>query len=138
MSSTTDIARQTHWFTITVTGLEEWTDDLVGRMLEAGCDDATLSSSGGVHRASFARDAVTFDDAVASAATAIKGIGLAVIAVTPEEPPTPTTRLHELTVTVVVRREAESLGDAIGSAVNAIERAGFAVARVEVDGPKGE
>lgn len=78
---------RTHWFTMTVEGLDDWTDELVGRLLAAGCDDSTLASSGDIHVAHFAREATSYGEAVASARDAVEGLGLAVVRVEAEEPP---------------------------------------------------
>ncbi len=88
MSTTNATALKTHWFRLTVEGLDDWTDELVGRMLAAGCDDSSLGTCGGVHEAAFAREALSYDEAVASARAAVEGLGLTVVRVEVEEPPT--------------------------------------------------
>lgn len=64
-----------HSFAVVVGGVDLMGQD--GRdadaLLEAGCDDAVLTSDGGVQRALFDREAPSFAAAVASAIAAIEG-----------------------------------------------------------------
>ena len=54
-------------FTIVASGLDPEMEGLEDRFFAAGCDDATLSFQKGVIIAGFAREAVSFSRAVASA-----------------------------------------------------------------------
>lgn len=58
---------KTHEFTIVASGLDPEADGYEDRFFEAGCDDATLSFQKGVIIAEFAREAVSFSKAVATA-----------------------------------------------------------------------
>lgn len=64
-----------HSFTIVIDGVDLTTLDSpdADALYEAGCDDALLTSSGGVQQAVFDREAPSFAAAVASAITAIEG-----------------------------------------------------------------
>lgn len=57
----------THEFTLVLSGYEPFDDALANALHEAGCDDATLSQSGGVKRLDFAREAESREEAIASA-----------------------------------------------------------------------
>ncbi|MGH3266474.1 MAG: hypothetical protein ACRDNS_31285 [Trebonia sp.] len=61
-------------FAVTIEGIDLTSPDSphADALFEAGCDDALLSSSGGVQRASFDRQAASFADAVAGAIAAIE------------------------------------------------------------------
>lgn len=73
-----------HQFELTISG--ELTDDRLDALVEAGCDDATFSTKGGLTFADFARDAPTMLDAIVSAINAVETIaGLEVLHVDPDE-----------------------------------------------------
>lgn len=74
-------------FTLTLGGIEEWTPAMMGRLFEAGCDDATFGTRCGVHFATFHREAASPLEAVLSAIEAVEGagIGLRVMRVEPDE-----------------------------------------------------
>ncbi len=61
-------------FAVAVTGADFTSPDSpdADALYEAGCDDALLTSDGGVQLAVFDREASSFADAVASAITAIE------------------------------------------------------------------
>ena len=48
-------------------------------LYESGCDDGTISTSEGVTRIDFARDASTLEDAIRSAIANVNGAGLQVV-----------------------------------------------------------
>jgi hypothetical protein len=54
-------------FTVILKGVEEMTEDLANALYEAGCDDGTAGSSGGVASVSFSRESDTLQAAIASA-----------------------------------------------------------------------
>jgi hypothetical protein len=60
-----------HHFTLHVDGLE-LDDATVGKLLAAGCDDATFGRIAGQMLATFDREAPTFAQALASAVAAIE------------------------------------------------------------------
>jgi hypothetical protein len=154
------VATRVFDFTLTFTGPDEFTVELADRLYEAGCDDATLGTSNGVHFGTFHREAASYDEAVASARADVAraGVGLAVtrvarlttysfdvvLAGVTEVTDAMTDALFKAgcddagvgscdgTVTLGFERLDESLGDAIGRAVKNVEWAGFAVARVDV------
>jgi hypothetical protein len=75
---------KTHEFTIVASGLDPEMEDYEDRFFEAGCDDATLSFQKGVIIAEFAREAVSFSKAVASAYKDILKTGAKVERVEPD------------------------------------------------------
>ncbi|MEJ0044550.1 MAG: hypothetical protein WDM81_21045 [Rhizomicrobium sp.] len=58
---------KTHEFTIVAPRIGSKSDDFENRFYNAGCDDATISLWKGTIILEFAREAPTFDDALASA-----------------------------------------------------------------------
>ncbi len=71
-------------FELTVRG--ELTDAHLDTLVEAGCDDATFSSKGGLVFAAFDREAETMLDAVVSAIEDVESVeGLEVLHVDPDE-----------------------------------------------------
>jgi hypothetical protein len=74
-----------HSFAVVIEGVDLTSPDSpdADALYEAGCDDALLTSSAGVQRAVFDREAPTFAAAVASAITAIESCipGARVVAV---------------------------------------------------------
>ncbi|BBB14017.1 helix-turn-helix transcriptional regulator [Sphingopyxis sp. FD7] len=75
---------KTHEFTIVASGLDPEMEGYEDRFFEAGCDDATLSFQKGVIIAEFAREAVSFSKAVASAYEDILKTGAKVERVEPD------------------------------------------------------
>lgn len=75
------VGSKTHEFTLTLDGVSDWTDAVMDRLFEAGCDDASFGTACGVHYAVFHREAPSFDQAVASARSAVEGAGLTVLRV---------------------------------------------------------
>ena len=63
-----------HSFAVVIDGVDLTGPDSpdADALYEAGCDDALLTSSGGVQRAVFDREAASFAAAVASAITAVE------------------------------------------------------------------
>ena len=58
----------TTWeFTAVLSGVEEISDELADALYEAGCDDATVGSSSGGAKVSFAREAPSLQEAIRSA-----------------------------------------------------------------------
>ena len=62
-------------FTLVVRDVAEMTDALANALYDAGCDDATVGSSGGAARVSFSRDAATLQDAIQSAVRDVRRAG---------------------------------------------------------------
>ena len=75
---------RTHEFTIVASGLDPEMDGYEDRFVEAGCDDATLSFQKGVIIADFAREAVSFSKAVATAYEDILKTGAKIERVEPD------------------------------------------------------
>jgi hypothetical protein len=69
---------ETQEFTLILLGVSELTDELQGRLLEAGCDDASLWSEGDTVCLDFSREAESLGDAIGSAVKDVMGAGLAV------------------------------------------------------------
>ena len=63
-----------HSFAVLIDGVDLTSPDspAADALYEAGCDDALLTSSAGVQRATFGREAPSFAAAVASAITAVE------------------------------------------------------------------
>jgi len=59
-------------FTLTIEGADVMTDVAQEALFEAGCDDATFGTSGGIQTGEFDREAVEFAEAVASAIRAVE------------------------------------------------------------------
>ena len=75
---------KTHEFTIVASGLDPEIDGYEDRFFEAGCDDATLSFQKGVIIAEFAREAVSFSKAIATAYEDILKTGAKIERVEPD------------------------------------------------------
>ena len=65
-------ATKTHKFTIVAPSTNAKADDFEDRFYNAGCGDATISLWRGVVVLEFARDAPTFDEALASALSDVR------------------------------------------------------------------
>lgn len=57
----------------------ELTDDVVDRLYEAGCDDATIGSRDGSAFIEFARESKSLEDAIRSAINSVKKAGIDVL-----------------------------------------------------------
>lgn len=79
MSRTQAPAATTFFFTLTLKGRFDPTagalDAIQAALLDAGCDDATVSASGGVVSLDFSRTRPSRADAVGSAIAAVEGAG---------------------------------------------------------------
>lgn len=75
---------KTHAFSIVASGLDPEMEGYEDRFFEAGCDDATLSFQKGVIIAEFAREALSFGEAVASAVVDVRKTGAKVERVEPD------------------------------------------------------
>ncbi|MGH3276456.1 MAG: helix-turn-helix transcriptional regulator [Streptosporangiaceae bacterium] len=78
---------ETYEFTLLVAGADVQTDEALNALAEAGCDDATVGSQGGVQHLDFDREASSYLAAVLSAVedveTAVPGVR--VVRVLPDE-----------------------------------------------------
>jgi len=75
---TTRTRLETQEFTLILTGVPELTDELQGRLLEAGCDDASLWSEGDTVCLDFSRESESLGDAIGSAVKDVMRAGFAV------------------------------------------------------------
>jgi hypothetical protein len=75
---TTKTKLETQEFTLILTGVSELTDELQGRLLEAGCDDASLWSEGDTVCLDFSREAESLGDAIGSAVKDVMRAGCVV------------------------------------------------------------
>jgi len=75
---------KTHAFSIVASGLDPEMEGYEDRFYEAGCDDATLSFQRRVIIAEFAREALSFGEAVASAVEDIRKTGAKVERIEPD------------------------------------------------------
>lgn len=73
-----------HEFSIIASGLDPEADDFEKRFYDAGCDDATISFQKGHIIVDFAREAGSFEDALASAIEAVNKAGAHVDRVEPD------------------------------------------------------
>jgi len=67
----------THEFTLILT-VDELTEEQCNALYDAGCDDGTISTSQGVSRIDFSREAKTLEDAIRSAIADVNAAGLQV------------------------------------------------------------
>ena len=65
----------THTFTLIVDGPDLQSDELVGDVFEAGCDDALIGRADGIQFVDFDREVDTLQDAVLSAVAELESIG---------------------------------------------------------------
>src|SRR5262245_4038251 len=86
---------RTHMFTLTLAGVSEIADEVQGKLLAVGCDDASLWSEGETLYLDFSRDAESLGAAVGSAIAAIERAGFAVEGINIEPPPGPGPSLGE-------------------------------------------
>ncbi|MBC8113308.1 MAG: hypothetical protein H7062_02945 [Candidatus Saccharimonas sp.] len=69
----------TTWeFTVMLAGVDEITPALADALFEAGCDDGTVGSSCGIATVSFAREALSLQEAIRSAIADIQQAGVSV------------------------------------------------------------
>jgi hypothetical protein len=66
---------QVYEFVCTLSDADELTDELEDALLEAGCNDAFLHSTGGVVYLDFDREAESLGDAIGSAVKAVEKAG---------------------------------------------------------------
>jgi hypothetical protein len=78
---------ETYEFTLLVAGADLQTDEALNSLAEAGCDDATVGSSGGVQHLDFDREGSSYLAAVMSAISDVEAAvpGARVIRVLPDE-----------------------------------------------------
>ncbi len=60
-------------------------EEMADALFEAGCDDPTLSMSGGVTSLDFNREAESLEDAIASAIANVESTGTKVLRVEPDD-----------------------------------------------------
>ena len=65
----------TYTFTVILAGVSEVTEAMADALFEAGCDDATPASSGGVVRLDFDREAESLGEALGSAVVDLEKAG---------------------------------------------------------------
>lgn len=104
-----DVDRGVYTFTLVLSGATEITDELERGLLSAGCDDALLSSSEGVVRLDFDRDAESWGAAIASAIKAVEDSGLP-IRVEKVVPPG-ATQINLCNVYLAMRKENPEIAD---------------------------
>ena len=68
----------TYRFTLALAGVSVMTDELQGRVLSAGCDDASLWSEGDTVYLSFDRGSASLGQAIGSAVEDVERAGLGV------------------------------------------------------------
>ena len=66
---------KTHSFTLVLKGLDDLTEEMADRIIEAGCDDCTPGLRIGAVRLEFDRKAESLDKAVRSAVAQLKAAG---------------------------------------------------------------
>jgi hypothetical protein len=78
---------ESYEFTLLVTGPDIQTDDALNALAEAGCDDATVGSAGGVQHLDFDRESTSYVTAVLSAIASVEEAvpGARVVRVLPDE-----------------------------------------------------
>lgn len=68
-------------FTLILSGVSELPDELPDKLFEAGCNDCTPTSSGGVVRIHFDREAESLESGIKSAIQQVRSIGCEVATV---------------------------------------------------------
>lgn len=78
-------SRETHSFTLILSGFDKITDEIETRLYEAGCGDALLSVVDGVGSLDFDREAASLPAAIKSAIENVEGanLGIKVVRVVP-------------------------------------------------------
>jgi hypothetical protein len=74
-----------HSFTLILTGVDAMTPEMAEALYEAGCDDSTPGSIGGVVMVHFDREAESLGDAIGSAIKDVEKAGYKVARVEVEE-----------------------------------------------------
>ncbi len=77
--------KETHSFTLTLSGLSTLTDKLENKLFEAGCNDALLGTQDGVVYLDFDREAPSYAEAVSSAVRDVNKAGYQVAGIEPDE-----------------------------------------------------
>lgn len=72
------VATRTYSFTLTLSGVSEITVAMADALFEAGCDDSSPSSSGGIVTIDFDRESESLGDAVGSAIRDVERAGFKV------------------------------------------------------------
>lgn len=93
---------KTYEFSIIASGLDPEADDFELRFYDAGCDDATVAFQRGHIILDFAREAISAEDAIASAVSAAEAAGATVDRVEPD----PLVTLAEIAARAGVTRAA--------------------------------
>jgi hypothetical protein len=68
----------TYDFQLILSGVSAMTEDMADELYEAGCDDATPFSSGGIAAVGFSREALSFEDAIRTAISDVQRAGFTV------------------------------------------------------------
>jgi predicted DNA-binding transcriptional regulator AlpA len=92
-------------FSIIASGLDPAADDFESRFYDNGCDDATVSFQKGHIIIDFAREAISIEDAIASAVENVRAAGATVDRVEPD----PLVSLSEIAARTGLTRAAISL-----------------------------
>ena len=69
---------KTYGFDVILKGVSEVSDEAADALFEAGCDDATPSSTDGVARVHFDREAPSLEEAIRSAVAQVQSAGFTV------------------------------------------------------------
>jgi hypothetical protein len=93
---------KTFEFSIIASGLDPEAEDFADRFFDRGCDDATISFQKGHIILDFARDAACLEEAVASAANAVRNAGAKVDRIEPD----PLVSLSEIAMRTGLTRAA--------------------------------
>ena len=99
---------ETHAFTLVFSGVEELTDEVIGAVLKAGCDDGLLRMVDGQTYIDFEREAPTFRDAILSAIKAVEGCG---VGITVEEVLPPKNADMKIINAILIARKADLTQD---------------------------
>lgn len=69
---------KTYGFDVVLKGVTEISDEAADALFDAGCDDATPSSQGGLARLHFDREGPSLEDAIRSAVAQVQSAGFTV------------------------------------------------------------
>jgi hypothetical protein len=69
---------KTYGFDVILKGVSQISDEAADALFEAGCDDATPSSTGGLARVRFDREAPSLEEAIRFAVAQVQSAGLTV------------------------------------------------------------
>jgi hypothetical protein len=72
------VAQKTYSFSLILSGVSHLTPEMTDALFEAGCDDATPSSRGGVVSVGFDREAESLGNAIGSAINDVERAGFTV------------------------------------------------------------